>query len=165
MSTSAEAHADTRTKGGARLWLALLAVVAAGIALAFFGAEAVRAQVVQVNTVQAGSGDTIKPEDGVQMDYEGRVADTGKVFDTSAGRGPAFFIAGQTIPGFTEALTRMRKGGRYTIRIPGRLAYGATPPPGSDIPPNADLEFDVAIVNVIPNAAMMMGGMGAQPPR
>jgi FKBP-type peptidyl-prolyl cis-trans isomerase FkpA len=66
-------------------------------------------------------------------------------------------IAGQVIPGFAEALTKMQKGGRYKIRIPAALGYGATPQPGSPIPPNADLEFDVHVVQVVPNAALMQG--------
>jgi FKBP-type peptidyl-prolyl cis-trans isomerase FkpA len=56
----------------------------------------------------------------------------------------------------------MQKDGRYKIRIPSELAYGATPPPGAPIPPNADLDFDVHVVQVVPNAAAMMGG--AVPP-
>ena len=95
----------------------------------------------------------IKPVDGVMIEYEGRLLD-GTVFDSSEGRGPAPMIAGQVIPGFAEALQKMQKGGRYAIRIPSALAYGATPPPGP-IPPNADLEFDVHVVQVVPDAALM----------
>ena len=84
------------------------------------------------------------------------------MFDSSAGRGPTPMLAGQVIPGFAEALTRMQKGGKYKIRIPSDLAYGANPQPGSPIPPNADLDFDVHVVQVVPNAAAMMGG-GGQP--
>jgi FKBP-type peptidyl-prolyl cis-trans isomerase FkpA len=79
------------------------------------------------------------------------------VFDSSEGRGPTPMIAGQVIPGFAEALTMMQKGGRYRIKIPSALGYGATPQPGSPIPPNANLEFDVHIVQVVPNAALMQG--------
>ena len=75
------------------------------------------------------------------------------MFDTSEGRGPTPLIAGQVIPGFAEALTKMQKGGRYRIHMPSELAYGATPPPGSPIPPNADLEFDVHVVQVVPQCA------------
>jgi FKBP-type peptidyl-prolyl cis-trans isomerase FkpA len=103
----------------------------------------------------------IKPEDGVMIEYEGRL-DNGTVFDTSAGKGPVPLLAGQTIPGFTEALMKMQQGGRYKIRIPGKLAYGASPPAGSPIPPNADLSFDVHVVQVVPNAARMMGGVPGQ---
>ena len=159
VTTAAEGH---RSGHATKLWLALLLLVGAGVALAWFGAEQVRGKTVQVETVKAGSGPRIKPVDGVLIDYEGRLAN-GTVFDTSAGRGPAPMIAGQVIPGFAEALTRMQKGGRYRIRIPSRLGYGAEPPPGGPIPPNADLEFDVHVVQVVPNAAMMQGPQQQQP--
>jgi len=160
-TTAAEGR---RSRGhSTKLWLALLLLVGAGVALAWFGADQVRRQTVQVATIQAGTGPNIKAVDGVLIDYEGRLAD-GTVFDTSAGRGPAPMIAGQVIPGFAEALTRMQKGGRYKIRIPSRLGYGAEPPPGGPIPPNADLEFDVHVVQVVPNAALMQA-QGPPPPQ
>jgi FKBP-type peptidyl-prolyl cis-trans isomerase FkpA len=140
-----------------KLWLGLLLLIGAGVALAWFGAERVRDKTVQVETVQAGSGPTIKLEDGVLIEYEGRLAD-GTVFDSSAGRGPTPMIAGQVIPGFAQALTQMQKGGKYKIHIPSALAYGPNPQPGSPIPPNSDLDFDVTVVQVVPNAAAMMGG-------
>ena len=88
----------------------------------------------------------------------------GTVFDDSARHGgPQPMIAGQVIPGFAEALTKMQKGGKYKIHIPGNLAYGATPPPGSPFGPNADLDFDVHIVQIVPNAALMTGAGGAEP--
>ena len=96
-------------------------------------------------------------EYGVLIEYEGRLSD-GTVFDSSAGRGPTPMIAGQVIPGFAQALTQMQKGGNYKIHIPSDLAYGPNPQPGSPIPPNADLDFDVTVVQVVPNAASMMGG-------
>ena len=110
---------------------------------------------IQFRTVEEGSGDKIKAVDGVLIEYEGRLED-GTVFDSSGGRGPVPLLAGQVIPGFAEALTRMQKGGRYKIRIPSRLAYGATPPAGGPIPPNADLDFDVHVVQIVPDAASMM---------
>ena len=101
--------------------------------------------------------------DGVLVEYEGRLAD-GTVFDDSARHGgPQPMIAGQVIPGFAEALTKMQKGGKYKIHIPGKLAYGENPPPGSPFGPNADLDFDVHIVQIVPNAALMTQG-GAGPP-
>ena len=92
------------------------------------------------------------------VEYEGRLAD-GTVFDASERHGgPQPMIAGQVIPGFAEALTKMQKGGKYKIHIPGKLAYGENPPPGSPFGPNADLDFDVHIVQIVPNAALMSGG-------
>jgi FKBP-type peptidyl-prolyl cis-trans isomerase FkpA len=155
-SPSPEAHRGSKSL----LWLALFAVIAAGIGLAWFGAQSVRARTVQVSTVAAGVGPKVAINDGVMIEYEGRLAN-GTVFDSSAGRGPTPMLVSQVIPGFSQALTRMQKGGRYVVRIPSGLGYGAESPPGSPIPPNSDLEFSVHVVQVVPNAALMQG---APPP-
>ena len=139
------------------MWLGFILVIAAGIGLAWLGAHSVRSRTVQIETIQAGAGPTIQSQDGVLIDYEGRL-ESGKVFDTSAGKGPVPLLANQVIPGFAQALTRMQEGGRYKIHIPSKLGYGANPPAGGPIPPNANLDFEVKIVKVVPNAALMQQG-------
>ena len=150
-----------------RTFAGLILLVLAGIALAWFGAGRLRgdttASGLQFRTVQAGEGPQIGANDGVLLEYEARLPD-GSVFDSTEGKGPVPMIPGQVIPGFAEALQKMQKGGRYKVHIPSELAYGATPPPGAPIPPNADLDFDVHVVQVVPNAAAMMGGAEAPPP-
>jgi FKBP-type peptidyl-prolyl cis-trans isomerase FkpA len=42
----------------------------------------------------------------------------------------------------------MKVGGTRRLLIPAALAYGANPPAGSGIPPNADLVFDITLVAV-----------------
>ena len=157
MSVSTTAHPERRRGANAKLWLGILALIATGVAIAWFGAQSVRARTVQVETVTAGTGPAIQADDGVLIEYEGRLAANGTVFDTSAGRGPAPILVGQAIPGFAQALTRMQKGGSYKVSIPSQLAYGSTQQPGSPIPPNSDLEFDVRVVQVVPGAALMQG--------
>jgi len=154
MSVAEAAHRPAHRGRAAALWLGFLIVIAAGIGLAWVGAHSVRQRTVQVETVKAGSGPLVKPQDGVLIDYEGRL-ENGKVFDSSAGKGPVPLLASQTLPGFAEALSRMQEGGQYKVHIPSRLGYGAEPPPGGPIPPNADLEFDVHIVKLVANAALM----------
>lgn len=148
-----------------RLWLGLALLVAGGIALAWLGAGRMRGETTEsglvFRTIDAGEGAFVRANDGVMVEYEGRLAD-GTVFDSSAGRGPTPMIAGQVIPGFAEALTKMQKGGRYRIRIPSELAYGASPP-SEAIPANADLDFDVHIVQLVPDAALMPPPPGAGP--
>jgi FKBP-type peptidyl-prolyl cis-trans isomerase FkpA len=160
MPASTVATSPSRRAGVGKLWLGLLVLIAAGVALAWVGAGSLRGETtpsgLRFRTVEAGAGPQIKAIDGVLIEYEGRLLD-GTVFDSSEGRGPTPMIAGQVIPGFAEALTKMQKGGRYHIRIPAKLGYGDSQPPGSAIPPNSDLEFDVHVVQVVPNAALMQG--------
>jgi len=160
MSVSEVAHRPEHRGRAVKLWIALLALIAAGIGLAWAGTSPLRGETtasgLQIRTIEKGSGPFVQSVDGVMVEYEGRLTD-GTVFDASQGR-PVPMLAGQVIPGFAEALTKMQKGGRYRIRIPSKLAYGANPPQGAPIPPNADLDFDVHVVEVVPNAAMMMGG-------
>ncbi|WP_309661736.1 FKBP-type peptidyl-prolyl cis-trans isomerase [Sphingomonas sp.] len=170
MPATTVANSPSRRTGVGKLWLGLLALVAAGIALAWIGAGSLRGETtssgLQFRTVQAGAGPQIKAVDGVLIEYEGRLLN-GTVFDSSEGRGPTPMIAGQVIPGFAEALTKMQKGGRYRIHIPAKLGYGASPPAGSPIPADSDLEFDVHVVQIVPNAALMQRAqqeaVGAQP--
>jgi FKBP-type peptidyl-prolyl cis-trans isomerase FkpA len=165
MAASEAAHRPGNRGRGLKLAIALLATIGAGIGLAWAGTAPLSGERtktgVRIRTVEAGSGAFIQPVDGVLVEYEGRLAD-GTVFDDSARHGgPQPMIAGQVIPGFAEALSKMQKGGRYKIHIPGSQAYGANPPPGSPFGPNADLEFDVHIVEIAPNAALMAGAGGA----
>ena len=142
----------------AKLWLGILLLIAAGLLLAWAGAGSTAS--VRVKTVQAGSGPIISAEDGVLVEYEGKL-DDGTVFDTSTGRGPAFFPVGGVVPGFSQALQKMQKGGRYEFTLPSELAYGESPPPGSTIPPNADLHFTVHVLEVAPMDQIMRGAQGA----
>ena len=162
MSVAEAAHRPDHRGRAVALWIGFVLVIAAGVALAWLGAHSVRQRTIQLETIQAGSGPTIQPQDGVLIDYEGRLSD-GKVFDSSSGKGPVPLLANQVIPGFAEALSRMQEGGRYKIHIPAKLAYGANPPPDAPIPPNADLDSDVKGVKVVPNAALMQQGGAPQP--
>ena len=159
MSVSTLAHPQSHGKSRAKFWLGILLVITAGVGLAWLGAGALRGETTAsglgFRTVEEGTGPFIQPVDGVMIEYEGRLAD-GTVFDASGERGPQPMIAGQTIPGFSEALGKMQQGGRYRVFIPSKLAYGAEPPAGS-VPPNSNLEFDVHVVQVVPNAALMAG--------
>jgi FKBP-type peptidyl-prolyl cis-trans isomerase FkpA len=70
------------------------------------------------------------------------------VFDQS--RQPTPFPVGSVVPGFSEGLQRMRKGGKYRLWIKPELGYGdrATGP----IPAGSTLVFDVELVDFLPEA-------------
>ena len=146
-----------------KLWigLALLALVAAGVAWAGTSGQQVltTASGVRVQTIEAGTGPAPTATDIVLIDYEGRLED-GTVFDTSAGKQPLPLPVTGSIPGFAEGLQMMKKGGTYTLFIPAALGYGPAGA-GGVIPPNANLEFTVKLIDIAPQSAMQ--GMGAPP--
>jgi FKBP-type peptidyl-prolyl cis-trans isomerase FkpA len=154
-----------------KYWLALAALILAALLLARLGAGSFKA--LDVDTVAPGSGGLLTDLDGVLLEYKGTTED-GAVFDSTEGRGPTPMLVGQVVPGFRQALLQMQEGGRYKVVIPGRLAYGPNPPPQSGLKPNADLYFDVHVVQVVRNAAIIaaqqqqqmqqMQGAGAPPP-
>ena len=135
----------------AKVWLGVGAaiVLAAGIAWAAMPPG------VSVDTITAGTGPSPTVDDVVFVKYTGKLED-GTVFDQSQEGGwpiPGILPDGtalplsEMVPGFRDALIQMQKGGKYTVEIPSDLAYGATPPPGAPIPPNADITFDVELVD------------------
>src|SRR5690349_21337588 len=151
MSVSESAHRPANRGRAAKLWLAFLIIVAAGIGLAWLGTSPLRGETtdsgLRIRTVEKGEGAFLKAEDAALVEYQVRLPD-GTVLDDSARHGgpqPMTPQPGALIPGFTEALLKMQKGGRYKVHIPSALAYGANPPQGAPIPPNADLDFDVKI--------------------
>jgi FKBP-type peptidyl-prolyl cis-trans isomerase len=95
-----------------------------------------------------GTGEPPRPNQSVAVNYTGRLASDGKVFDSTTGRGSATFALTQVIRGFSEGILTMRPGGKRTVYIPAALAYGANPPPGSGIQANADLIFEIELISV-----------------
>lgn len=79
-----------------------------------------------------------------QIHYEGRLNTAeGKVFDSSFTRNEvAEFPISLVIPGFEEALNKMRPGDSWLVFIPSKLGYGEEGA-GPDIPPNTDLVFEI----------------------
>jgi FKBP-type peptidyl-prolyl cis-trans isomerase FkpA len=118
---------------------------------------------LSLDTQVAGNGPIAAKGNVVFIKYKGKLAADGTVFDESQNiplpveglfpEGTPFPVEeGATIPGFFEGLQQMQKGGKYTLFIPGDKAYGAAPPPGSPIPPNADLEFEIEVIDILSRA-------------
>lgn len=137
-----------------KVWLgvAAIALAAGGIAWAAVPHG------VNVDTVAEGTGPQIKVGDVAFVRYTGKLPD-GTEFDKSRPLplppgllpdGMPFLVEeGQVVEGFYEGLLKMSKGGKYTLNIPAAMGYGASPPPGSPIPPNTDLIFDIEVVEVM----------------
>jgi FKBP-type peptidyl-prolyl cis-trans isomerase len=106
-----------------------------------------------------GSGPSPKATDMVKVNYTGRLVD-GTVFDSSEKNGqPVEFQLNQVIPGWTEGLQLMKKGGKATLIIPSSLGYG--PRGGGPIPPYAPLVFEVELLDI--SAPPAQEQMPAQP--
>lgn len=141
----------------ARLWLAVLVAILLGAGIAW----AAMPRGLSVDTITEGSGPSPRLGDVVFVNYVGKLAD-GTEFDRSRPLpippglfpegNPLLIEEGAIIPGFVEGLQQMKKGGKYTLTIPADQAYGAEPPPGSPIPANADLTFDVEVIEFMPKA-------------
>ncbi len=103
--------------------------------------------------VEAAGDESVKPESTstVRVKYTGYHTN-GTVFDTS-GDNTVDFNLQQVIPGFTEGLQLIGKGGKVRLYIPGNLAYGPQGNPQGGIEPNETLIFDIDLVDVNPAAA------------
>ena len=142
-----------------KLWIGVVLAVLVGAGIAWSAVP----RGLSVDTEVAGTGPKVAVGDVVFIKYKGKLAKDGTVFDESqdiplpieglfpAGN-PFPVEEGATIPGFFNGLQQMQKGGKYTLFIPADQAYGASPQPGSPIPPNADLEFEIEVVDIMSRA-------------
>lgn len=169
------------------LWGGLAVIVAVAIALAWTGTSAAVAQTgtneqflawnarqpgvrttasgLQYKVLKEGTGARPTDADVALIKYKGTLRD-GKVFDENE-RAP--FPVAQVVPGFSEALKLMQKGGKYRLWIKPELGYGDRDT-GGVIPPNSVLVFDVELLEFVPMAVLqqmqmqqMMGGQGGAP--
>ena len=97
--------------------------------------------------LREGSGKKPAAANSVEVNYHGWL-DNGKVFDSSYKRGESIsFGLRQVIPGWTEGMQLVGKGGMIELEIPSDLGYGARGA-GGVIPPNATLHFIVELIDV-----------------
>ena len=172
-----------------KIWLGVLLIAGAALLLAYTGTQSVvtsgasneqflaanagddgvetTASGLQYMVIKPGEGPSPTATDTALVKYEGRLRD-GTVFDANE---QAPMPVGGVVPGFSEALQLMQKGGEYRIWIPSDLAYGEASP-GEQIPPNSLLIFDVTLLDFISAAQMeelrqqmqAQGGMPGVPP-
>lgn len=120
-----------------KIWLGVAAIALAAGGVAY----AAMPPAVQVQTLTAGSGDSPTMDDVVLINYKGTLPD-GKVFD-QANQVP--MALGEVVPGFSKALVKMQRGGKYKVEIPSSLAYGDKAV--GDIPANTDLTFEIELLD------------------
>lgn len=94
---------------------------------------------------QQGTGPTAEVGKYVKVKYTGKILTTDSTFESNIipslqlGKDPV-------IQGWTEGLQLFKQGGKGTLYIPGFLAYGARPGPGSK--PFEALKFDIELLMV-----------------
>ena len=94
-----------------------------------------------------GTGPSPKATDTVTVHYRGTLLD-GSEFDSSYERNePATFPVSGVIRGWTEALQKMKVGGKWKLFIPSDLAYGEAGKPPV-IPPASTLIFEVELLGI-----------------
>lgn len=125
-----------------KLWIAIAVLVVAAAGLAWASAPTVETLDggTTVQVISAGEGESPKAEDFVRVAYKGTL-DDGTVFDENEG---AAFPVNGVVPGFSKALQVMQPGGKYRVKIPAAEGYGEQG--GGPIPPNADLNFEVELL-------------------
>lgn len=99
--------------------------------------------------VKIGAGKRARAGDTVVVHYTGRLKN-GKKFDSSLDRNDPFSFKlgkGEVIRGWDEGVAGMKEGGKRKLIIPSELGYGERGA-GNDIPPGAELHFDVELLKV-----------------
>jgi FKBP-type peptidyl-prolyl cis-trans isomerase FkpA len=127
-----------------RFWLAMLLLLLVAAALAWVGLRPFGQSDngLRYMIVAPGAGAHPTKDDFALVAYKGMLPD-GTVFDENA-RAPLDLT--QMLPGFTEAVMLVGKGGKVRAFIPAELAYGANPPPTSKIPSNSPLIFEISLL-------------------
>jgi len=163
MSVSTLYHPPHHKAALTKFWIAILLLAAIGVGLAWIGAGSLRPEVTQsgleFRVLKEGAGEPITSADAAILDYA-LTLDDGTVMDTSESHGgPQPFTMDAVFPGFAEAMTKMREGGRYHFTMPKELAFKDQTPPGFT---GNRLTFDVQVRKIVRGGAAMMQQMQAQ---
>ena len=174
MSVTAVPIPPTKRSTLTWIWVGVVAALLAAMALAYFGTRGAvatsgtEAQFLAYNAGQSGvtttdsgvqvlqleageGGEKPTTEDVVLINYTGSLRD-GTVFDAS--QQPTPMPVSGVVPGFSEGLQAMEKGGKYRIWIPAEQGYGDASPDPARIPNGSTLIFDVELVDFIPAAVL-----------
>jgi FKBP-type peptidyl-prolyl cis-trans isomerase len=105
---------------------------------------------LQYQDLKEGTGPEAKAGDKVVVHSTGWLKSNKKKFDSSLDRGEPFEFtlgAGDVIKGWDEGVAGMKVGGKRRLIIPSELGYGKRGA-GKDIPPDADLVFEVELLKI-----------------
>jgi FKBP-type peptidyl-prolyl cis-trans isomerase len=103
---------------------------------------------LQYKVITAGTGAMPTEKSRVEVHYRGTLID-GREFDASTKHGGAVELnVNEVIPGWTEALQKMKEGAKWELYLPSELAYGPQGT-GEMIGPSATLIFEVELLKVL----------------
>jgi FKBP-type peptidyl-prolyl cis-trans isomerase FklB len=127
--------------------------------LAFLAAKALEEGVVrlpsglQYRTLLEGTGRSPGPTDRVTVQYRGTLIDGTPFDDSSTRAAPTSIGLGETLPGWSEGLQRMKEGGRAQLFVPADLAYAERGRMAGQT-----LIFEVELISVHPDTPAGTGG-------
>ncbi|KAA9015634.1 MULTISPECIES: FKBP-type peptidyl-prolyl cis-trans isomerase [Sphingobium] len=151
-----------------RLWIGVAAVALAAGGLAWAGQQGVESSPAAFLTQNSHADGVVTTESGLQykvlsegtgaspttadvalVGYKGTLLD-GTVFDENP---QAPMPIDGVVPGFSEGLQKMKKGGKYRLWIPPQLGYGDQA--AGPIPAGSVLVFDVTLHDFKSKAELM----------
>jgi len=104
-----------------------------------------------VEITHEGDGPTARIGDEVTLEYDARVKDGEQPIASTKGWDvPCRIRLGEpgVLPGLARGLEGVRAGSKCRIEVPPALAYGKEGCPGSSVPPDATLVFEVEVLGV-----------------
>ncbi len=104
---------------------------------------------LQYKMIKEGSGAYPKAEDIVSLHYRGTLIN-GKEFDNSYKRGhPTKVRVREVLPGWAEALQKVKVGSKFEIYLPPNLGYGSrSAGAGGIVGPQSTLIFEVELLGI-----------------
>lgn len=101
---------------------------------------------LQYQVLREGTGNIPKETDVVKMHVKAQYLD-GREFDNTYPRGPVTLEVAKLVPGWKEAVTKMREGSIWRVFIPPHLGWGEKGAPPT-IPPNATVIFEFELISI-----------------
>jgi len=117
--------------------------------------EIINPGTLSMELIEAGDGENTPVKgDEVSIDYTATVTSTGKMFDTTQGRGPMSFEVGEEPPkalvGLDLAVQNMTLGETAQLQVSPAYAFGSRQVGEGEniVPPNSDITFEVTLVSI-----------------
>lgn len=94
----------------------------------------------------AGEGNPVEGAKRLKLKYTERKID-GSVIASTSEDGRTVYL-NNVVPGLSEGLKMLSKGGKAVFYVPGELAYGVNGVPSRNVGPNETIVYDVEVLDV-----------------